>query len=61
MPTIIISDNTKRLIDDRALPGCDIRQTATRLDDGRWSLPVDDEVAARIEAERTPGESDHDV
>ena len=50
-----------RLIDDQALPGCDIRQTATRLDDGRWSLPVDEKVAARIEAERTPGESDDDV
>jgi len=56
MPSIIITDETKRLIDAQALPGFDVRETATRLPDGLWRVPVDLEVCARINAERLPGE-----
>lgn len=56
MPNIIISDETKRLIDAQALPGFDVREIATRLPDGRWRVPVDLEERARIDLERLPGE-----
>lgn len=56
MPNITISDETKALIDAQALPGFDIRETATRLPDGQWRVPVDLEVCARIDVERLPGE-----
>lgn len=56
MPNIIISDETKALIDAQVLPGFDVRETATRLPDGQWRVPVDREVCARIDAERLPGE-----
>ncbi|MDO8360975.1 MAG: hypothetical protein Q7T08_13200 [Devosia sp.] len=44
-----------------ALEGRDVRQTATRLPDGRWTIPVDDEVFEHIGAARLPGETDDDV
>jgi hypothetical protein len=56
MKTIIVTDETKHLIDAQVRPGYDLRQTATRLQDGRWSVPVDDEVFDHIEASRLPGE-----
>ncbi|MDO8358936.1 MAG: hypothetical protein Q7T08_02720, partial [Devosia sp.] len=61
MTTIIVSDETKHLIDTQALRGYTIRQTATRLPDGRWTLPGDDEVFEHIGAARLPGETDDDV
>ena len=60
MRTIIVSDETKHLIDAQVQPGYDLRQTATRLPDGRWTVPVDDEVFDRIDAARLPGETDDD-
>ena len=45
MKIITVSDETKHLIDVQALPGYTIRQTATPLPDGRWTIPVDDEVS----------------
>ena len=61
MRTIIVSDETRQLIDAQALPGYMIRQPATRLPDGRWTIPVDDEVFEHIDAARLPGETDDDV
>ena len=43
------------------VPGYTIRQTAIRLPDGRWTIPVDDEVFDRIDAARLPGETDDDT
>ena len=37
-----------------------LRQTATRLPYGCWTIPVDDEVFDRINAARLPGETDDD-
>ncbi|MBI4924111.1 MAG: hypothetical protein HY834_20440 [Devosia nanyangense] len=61
MKIITVSDETKRLIDVQALPGYTIRRTAARLPDGRWTIPVDDEVFDRIAAARLPGETDDDT
>ena len=54
MKIITVSDETKHLIDAQVQPGYDLRQTATRLPDGHWTIPVDDEVFDRIEAARLP-------
>ena len=61
MEIITVSDETKHLIDAEALPGYTIRRTATRLPDGRWTIPVDDEVLDHIAAARLPGEIDDDT
>ena len=61
MRIITVSDETKRLIDAEALPGYTIRRTATRLPDGRWTIPVDDEVFDHVDAARLPGETDDDT
>lgn len=61
MKIITVGDETKRLIDDQALPGYAIRQTATRLPDGQWSIPIDDEVFRHIDSARQPGETDNDT
>jgi hypothetical protein len=37
------------------------RSTGTRQPDGTWLVPVDEEVALRLDQERLPGESDDDV
>ena len=51
----------KHLIDAQVQSGYDLRQTATRLPDGRWTIPVDDEVFEHIQAARLPGETDDDT
>ncbi|MBI4924105.1 MAG: hypothetical protein HY834_20410 [Devosia nanyangense] len=61
MKIITVSDDTKHLIDAQALPGYTIRRTATRLPDGRWTIPVDDEVFEHIDAARLLGETDDDT
>ena len=61
MKIITVSDETKRLIDAQVQAGCDLRQSATRLPDGHWTIPVDDEVFDHIDAARLPGETDDDV
>ena len=61
MKIITVSDETKHLIDTQALPGYTIHRTAARLPDGRWTIPVDDEVFEHIDAARLPGETDDDV
>ena len=61
MKIITMSDETKHLIDTQVQPGYALRRTATRLPDGRWTIPVDDEVFEHIEATRLPGETDDDV
>ena len=61
MKVIIVSDETKHLIDAQALPGYTIRRSATRLPDGRWTIPVDDEVLEHIDTVRLPGETDDDT
>ena len=61
MKVIIVSDETKHLIDAQALPGYTIRRSATRLPDGRWTIPVDDEVFEHIDTVRLPGETDDDT
>ena len=58
MKIITVSDETKRLIDAEALPGYAIRRTAARLPDGRWTIPVDDEVFDHIDVARLPNETD---
>lgn len=61
MRTIIVSDETKRLIDAQALPGHTIRSAAILQPAGRWAIPVDDEMFDRIDAARLPGETDDDA
>ena len=61
MKIITVTDETKHLIDAQVQPGYDLHQTATRLPDGCWTIPVDDEVFDRIAAARLPGETDDDV
>ena len=61
MKIITVSDETKHLIDAQVQPGYTIRRTATRLPDGRWTIPVDDEVFDHIDAARLPGETDDDT
>ena len=61
MKIITVSDETKHLIDAKVQPGYDLRQTAARLPDGRWTIPVDDEVFEHIAAARLPGETDDDT
>lgn len=61
MKIITVSDETKRLIDEQALPGYAIRQTATRLSDGAWSIPVDDELFQHIDSARLRDETDDDT
>ena len=55
MKTVRISDATNRAIIDAAI--YPFHSTATRLPDGNWLVPVDDEVYQRIEDNRLPGES----
>ena len=57
--TIRISDATNRAIIDAAI--YPFHSTATRLPDGDWLVPVDDEVNQQIENNRLPGETDDDV
>ena len=61
MKIITVSDETKHLIDAQVQPGYDLRQTAARLRDGRWTIPVDDEVFEHIDTVRLPGETDDDT
>ena len=61
MEIITVSDETKHLIDAQVQAGYDLRQTATRLPDGCWAIPVDDEVFDHIAAARLPGETDDDT
>ena len=61
MKIITVSDETKHLIDTQALPGYTIRRTAARLSDGRWTIPVDDEVFDHVHAARLPGETGDDT
>ena len=59
MKTIRISDATNRAIAEAAV--YPFHSTATRLLDGDWLVPVDDEVYQRIDDSRLPGETDDDV
>jgi hypothetical protein len=61
MPTIIISEQTMRLIQDNVLPGRRFQQTAVQIRGGLWELWVDEEVRDRINIERVPGEPDDAV
>ena len=61
MPKITLADETRRLIRDQARGPLMPRSGAVRLRDGLWEVPVDDEVAAVIEAARLPGETDDQV
>ena len=61
MKIITVSDETKRLIDVQVQAECDLRQTATRLPDGRWTISVDNEVFDHVRAARLPGETDDDA
>lgn len=61
MPTLAVSAETLKLINEQVTPGYGARSTATRRSDGLWDLVVDDEVAAHIEAARLPGETDEDA
>ena len=56
-----VSDETKHLIDAQVQRGYALRQTATRLPNGRWTIPVDDEVFDHIDGARLPGETDDDA
>lgn len=58
MTIIATADETKHLIDAQVQPGYDLRQTSARLPDGRWTIPVDDEMFECIEAARLPRETD---
>ena len=61
MKTITVSDETRQLIDAQVQAGYDLRQTATPLPDGRWTISVDDEVFDRIADACLPGETDDDT
>ena len=61
MPKITLADETCRLIRDQARGPLAPLSDAVRLRDGLWEVPIDDEVAAVIEAARLPGETDDQV
>jgi hypothetical protein len=61
MKMIVVADETKNMIDLQVRAGYEVRQTAAQRPDGRWTIPVDDEVFAHIEAARLPGETDDDT
>jgi hypothetical protein len=61
MPTITISEQTLRLIQDNVLPGRRFQQTAVQIRGGVWELWVDVEVMDWINIERVPGEPDDAV
>jgi hypothetical protein len=61
MPMIRVTEPTMRLIREIARPGLQFHWAARQLDDGMWSIPVDDEAAFNIAKERRSGESDNDV
>ena len=60
MPTIVINDQTNRMLADCAtLPW---HQTGARHADGTWHIPVDAEVRARLdELRQHPSETDDDL
>jgi hypothetical protein len=61
MPTLVLTTHTHLLILDQSSPPMFPRSDAVRRSDGLWDVPVDDEVAAAIEAARLPGETDDQV
>ena len=61
MPKITLADETRRLIRDQARGPLMPLSDAVRFRDGLWVVPIDDEVAAVIEAARLPGETDDQV
>jgi hypothetical protein len=61
MPKITLADDTRRLIRDQARGPLTALSDAVRLRDGLWEVPIDDEVAAVIEAARLPAETDDEV
>lgn len=61
MPMIKVSDHTLGLIRGQASEGFNFVSTATRRADGLWNIPVDDDVAMKIAAERLADETDDEV
>ena len=61
MPTIRVTEPTMRLIRQRSHPAYRFHALATRLDDGAWTVAVNDEAAFHVARERRRGESDDDV
>lgn len=45
---IFVSDETHQLIKQARLPGRDWNETGVQQPDGRWRIPVDDEVFNRL-------------
>jgi|GEM_PF-1132234 len=61
MKTIKVSDATYRAIADATLPPFRFRSTGTRLPDGDWLVPVEDDTYERLQVVRLPGETDDDT
>ncbi|MEO7223871.1 MAG: hypothetical protein ABIY37_15500 [Devosia sp.] len=61
MPMIKVSDHTLGLLREQAREGFNFVSTATRRADGLWNIPVDDDVAMKVAAERLANETDDEV
>lgn len=61
MRTYRVTEHTYNLIREQARPGYSFLSTAVRSSSGDWDMPVDDQVAERIEEHRLPGETDDQV
>ena len=61
MPMVGVTANTLQLIRAKRPAAFRFASAATRLDDGSWNIPVDDEVAMKIALERVRGEADDGV
>jgi hypothetical protein len=61
MPMVRVSSSTLHLIRAKRPDGFRFGWAATELDDGTWHVPINDDVAAGLAAERVRGESDDGV
>jgi hypothetical protein len=57
MSTIDITEQAMAAIRANVTPGHGFHQTATRLANGMWRVPVNDDTLERIQEHQLPGES----
>jgi hypothetical protein len=58
---VTIRDETLRLIRSKRPAGFRFGWAVTRLDNGWWTVPIDDQAAMMIASERVQGECDDEV
>ena len=58
MRTFRVSDHTMDMLREQTRPGAIFVQNSIRSISGHWDMPVDPEVAEKLDAYRLPGETD---